>query len=321
MAIDDALQAPAGAGAAPPDIHLRSRVQRTPTPSFLDAESLARLRTTPGASSGFVRLGFVFGPRALARCLVRPVDVIRTQAVGVSHTGKAVFADAGSIARFCVRELNASLRRARVAARVSVGAVSCLAGDETRPLGPYPGARLLDVLEGRVVDGGRALPLECWARASGVNAVFVLVDWRMYRSRIQRGDWAGFAPAPAAIVDGETVFHPVGVADIGCALSALTLAHEFGHLLGCGHESEPTRIAPYASAYAPAGSRRFGIMAAARRDERGRRLEWSRPLASGAAWMFGDTDHDEARWLRTALPQLARQRFACHGACGGACAT
>jgi hypothetical protein len=230
-----------------------------------------------------------------------------------------MFRDAGSIARFWVRQLNESLRRARIGARLCVGAVASLDDDETRPLGPDPGARLADLFEGRVRAHDRSLALECWAGATGVNCVLLLLDWAMSRARVQRGAWAGLAPLPPVASRDGWVFHPVAVADLRCALTAHTLAHEFGHLLGCTHEDQPNRIAPHARGFAAPGHATFSVMAAARSAERGRRLEWSRPSAR-PGWSFGDARHDEAAWLREALPLLARQRFACAGTCGGVCA-
>jgi hypothetical protein len=288
-----------------------------PAPHATERDLVARFRTgtAEDSSADGVRIGFAFGPRALRRFLDCPTEVVRATGVGAQRGRMQTFADAASIARFLVTALNGSLRRARIATRVRMGAVAQLDTDETQPFGPFPGAWLVDLFQGHVVAADTALPLECWAGAAGVQCVFVLVDWR-----IQRGDWAGFAPAPAALAGEQVVFHPVAIADLNAALTAHTLAHEFGHILGCTHEDDPGRVAPYARAYASSCGHTFGVMAAAKPQERRRRLEWSRPHPRGSAWNFGDSTHDEAAWLRTALPQLARQRFTCHGACDGACA-
>jgi hypothetical protein len=267
-----------------------------------------------------VQIGFVFGPRALRRICGREVDVVSATGIGSQRTKRKRFADATAIARFCVGELNGSLRRANIDTRVRVGAVATLDEDEARPFGPNPSAWLADLVSGHVRSRGRSLPLECWAGLIGASAIVLLLDWGMTRGRIQRNAWAGFAPRGAILRNDELVFHPVLLADLNCALTAHTLAHEFGHVLGCSHENEPTLVASNARAFAPADQAIFSVMAAARASERGRRLEWSRPGPGGQEWQFGDAQHDEAAWLRFALPRLARQRFACHAECGGACA-
>jgi hypothetical protein len=265
-----------------------------------------------------VRVGFIFGPRALRRTCGRTVSVLRADGIGTQRRTARRFPDAASIARFWIEELNRSLRRARIASRVRVGAIARLEGEEAMPFGPYPGARFIDIFDGRINARGRSLPVECWARAANVSCVLMLVDWSMSRARLERGAWAGFTPQPAAVSDTGLVFHPVAIADLRCALTAHTLAHEFGHLLGCTHENEPTRGATNARGFAASDRATFSVMAAVRADERGRRLEWSRPSAR-PGWNFGDELHDEATWLRRALPLLARQRFPCMGACDGSC--
>lgn len=267
-----------------------------------------------------VPLGLVFGPRALRRCCHRPVRVLVADGVGVQHVETRTFSSSLAIARLLVAELNRSFRRAGVAERVRVGAVGEFDEDESRPVGPNPDAWIEDLFGGRVLADGAALPLECWAARAGVAAVLVLVDWAMSRTGIEKGNWAGFAPWPAAHGNpGDVVFHPVAIADLRCALTAHSAAHEFGHILGCTHETMVNPLASHARGFVRRGAR-YGLMAAARPNERGRHLEWSRPARDGQPWDFGDAQHDEAAWLRRALPLLARQRFACGGECGGACA-
>jgi hypothetical protein len=285
------------------------------------ADPIERFRTfeSRGAMGRAVRIGFVFGPRALRRAGARPMRVLFADESGAQHLATTSFPDAASIARFWVAQLNASLRRARLAARVRVGAVARLENEEARVFGPDPGTRLVDLFEGRVRTRGRTLPLECWATGAGVSCILLLLDWAMSRTRIERGGWAGLAPGPALRQQGVVRFHPVAVADLHCALTAHSAAHEFGHVLGCTHEDAPNPLAPRARGFAARGSPTFTVMAAARRNERGRRLEWSRPSPRGDKWEFGDAEHDEAAWLSVALPLLARQRFRCSGACSGAC--
>ena len=240
--------------------------------------------------------------------------------VGSQRTQRRQFADARAIARFLAGQLNRSFVRAHVTARVSVGAVSRLAVDETRPRGPHPGAWLADLCDATVLSRGAMLPLECWCAARGVNCAFVLVDWDMTRTRLEHGDWAGFAPAPATWKLHALRFHPVAIVDLRCALTAHSFAHEFGHIVGCTHDDVPNRLDARARGFAARGQAMFSVMAAGRRTERGRRLEWSRSAPDRTDWPFGDAEHDEAAWLRVALPSLSRQRFACAGRCSGACA-
>jgi len=286
------------------------------------ADPIERFRTFEGRGDTgrrAVRIGFVFGPRALRRICVRPVRVLVADDTGAQHLATKSFPDPSSIARFWVAQVNASLCRARLTARVAVGAVARLEDEEARVFGPDPGTRLFDLFEGRVRARGRSLPLECWATGADVSCVLLLLDWAMSRTRIEHGGWAGLTPSPALRKQGLVRFHPVAVADLRCALTAHSAAHEFGHVLGCTHEDAPNPQAPRARGFAARGSSTFTVMAAARRNERGRRLEWSRPSPHGGKWAFGDAEHDEAAWLSVALPLLARQRFQCSGACGGAC--
>jgi hypothetical protein len=225
-----------------------------------------------------------------------------------------------TIADVLVQALNGSFARAGIASRMRTGAIARLAGEEVLPRGAHPGAWLADLCEGRVATGHGALPLECWCAAAGVNCAFVLVDWDMSRTRIERGHWAGFAPRAPTHGDGALRFAPVLIADLRCALTAHTAAHEFGHVLGCGHDNVANLLAPSACGFVRRNAR-FSVMAAARRDERGRHLEWSRPGPGGEAWDFGDGAHDEVAWLKEALPLLARQRFRCARACNGMCGT
>lgn len=275
-------------------------------------EPHARFRTVPGADDGqtCARIGFVFGQRALARALGEQ-HVLRATGPGRERFTPRHFTSADGIARFCVRELNGSFRRAGVDARVTVGAVGTLAHAESRPFGPNPAAWFSDLYRGRVASGHGALPLECWAHRAGVNCLLLLVDWNVDRAAVERGACAGVAVASARREGAQVVFHPAAIADIACALTAHTLAHEFGHLLGCAHEAEPEAAVPSARAYVANDGSFCTVMAAGRRDERGRRLEWSRP------GRFGDADHDEAAWLRIALAALARERFQCGGGCAG----
>jgi hypothetical protein len=286
-----------------------------------DAAIVRRFRTTTAdvPITRDVRVGFVFGPRALRGTCGRAVPVIVTDAVGTQHTEARQFASARAIARFWVAQLNRSFARAGVATRTRVGAVTRLATEELRPRGPHPGAWLADLCDSRVALRGRAVPLECWCAATGVNCALVLVDWAMSRTRIEQGGWAGFAPQMPVREDDQLCFFPVAIADLRCALTAHTLAHEFGHLVGCTHDGEANLLAPYARGFAAPRRRTFSLMAAARSSERGRRLEWSRPAPGAMQWDFGDAAHDEASWLRVALPRLAQQRFLCHGECAGAC--
>jgi hypothetical protein len=287
-----------------------------------DAAIARRFRTRArrrAPARGEVRVGFVFGPRALRRFCGRPVYVVVASGTGRQHMVTKRFADPSAIARFWVAELNRSFARARVATRVRVGAVAQLDQDEVRPRGPHPGAWLADLCDGRVAAHGRSLPLECWCAQEDVNCALILVDWAMSRTGIERGGWAGFAPRSAMRSHDGICFHPVAIADLRCALTAHSAAHEFGHLVGCTHENMPNLLEPRARGFAPRGQPTFTLMAAARHNERGRRLEWSRPGARGGAWGFGDADHDEAAWLRETLPLLARHQFRCCGECGGAC--
>lgn len=117
--------------------------------------------------------------------------------------------------------------------------------------------------------------------------------------------------------DGSARFTPVSVVDVHAALLAHAWAHEFGHQLGLLHEGQRNAFASSARPWPGTGNRcdAYSLMCAGHRRERGRRLEWSR--ADDARW--GNADHDEAGWLRNALPQLAQQRFRCRGVCGGTC--
>ena len=278
-------------------------------------------RADPGvAPRDAVRIGFVFGPRALRRFMDRNVSVVVADGVGSQRLQRRQFADVRAIARFLAGELNRSFARAQISTRVSVGAVARLAVAETRPRGPHPGAWLADLCDAMVRGDRSMLPLECWCAARAVNCAFVLVDWDMSRTRIERGGWAGFAPRPASGKRDALRFHPVAIVDLCCALTAHSFAHEFGHIVGCTHDGASNRLDARASGFAARGRATFSVMAAGRRNERGRRLEWSRPPPDGADWAFGDADHDEAAWLRFALPSLSRQRFACAGRCDGACA-
>ncbi|HUL64042.1 MAG TPA: hypothetical protein VLW55_05455 [Burkholderiaceae bacterium] len=288
-----------------------------------DAAIARRFGTRPrarAATGGALRIGFVFGPRALRRACGRPVPVVVAGPAGIQRTAKKEFRDAAAIARFLVAELNRSFARARIATRVCVGAVGELVRDEARPHGPHPGAWVADLCDGRIEVDGRALPLECWCARVGVNCALVLVDWAMSRTGIEHGGWAGFAPRGPSRMGGELRFHPVAIADLRCALTAHSAAHEFGHLLGCSHQDVVNALAPRARGFVARGEATFSLMAGARRNECGRRLEWSRPAPRGGTWAFGDADHDEAAWLRHALPLLVRQQFRCTGVCAGACA-
>lgn len=274
----------------------------------------ARFRTQPryGGAGNRVRIGFVFGPKALAYCSGETA-VVRADGAGTERLAIRHFTSADGVARFCVRELNGSFRRAGIATRVDVGAVGVLAQAESRPFGPNPAAWFDDLYLGRVAAPRGALPLECWARKSAVNCLLALVDWNVDRRAVERGVRAGIAVDSARYEDAQVVFHPAAIADIRCALTAHTLAHEFGHLLGCAHEDEPAAAVAAARAFVAADGSMVTVMAAGRRNERVRRLEWSR------RGRFGDARHDEAAWLRIALPALAREQFQCGGGCGGAC--
>jgi len=288
-----------------------------------DAAIARRFGTRPGtraARGGAVRIGFVFGPRALRRFCGRSIPVVVAGPAGTQRTVHKQFRDRAAIARFLVAELNRSFARAHIATRVCVGSVAQLDREESRPRGPHPGAWVADLCDGRVEVAGHALPLECWSARARVNCALVLVDWAMSRTGIERGGWAGFAPRGASRAGDALRFHPVAIADLRCALTAHSAAHEFGHLVGCTHDDVPNALAPRARGFAARGEATFSLMAAARRNERGRRLEWSRPAPRGGAWAYGDADHDEATWLRYSLPLLARQQFRCSGACAGACA-
>lgn len=294
--------------------------------SLGEARDLAfarRFRTRPETrASNEVRVGFVFGPRALRKFCGRAVPVVVAGGVGEQRMRARRFRDGTAIARFLVGELNRSLRRAGVRVRFRAGAVARLMGDESRPCGSHPGPWTDDLFSGRLRSRGRALALECWAAERALNCMLVLLDWDMSRARLEGGHLAGIAPRPARSAGNALVFHPVAVADLCCALTTHSAAHELGHVLGCAHEDAFNPCAATARAFVAPGRRRFTVMAAARRSEGGRRLEWSRPAPSSAAavWDFGDAGHDEASWLRFALPQLARQRFRCAGQCAGACA-
>ena|SRR5882672_403738 len=289
--------------------------------SARDAAIARRFRTSTAHApvARVVRIGFVFGPRALRRTCGRAVAAVVANATGTQHPESRRFSSATAIARFWVAQLNRSLARAGVATRTRVGAVSRLDAEEVRPRGPHPGAWLADLCDSRVILRGQAVPLECWCAATAVNCALVLVDWAMSRTRIEQGGWAGFAPQMPIREDNELCFFPVAIADLRCALTAHTLAHEFGHLVGCTHDGEANLLAPHARGFVASGRRIYSVMAAARRSERGRRLEWSRPAPDVQQWNFGDARHDEASWLRVVLPRLAQQRFRCSGECAGAC--
>jgi hypothetical protein len=275
------------------------------------AEFARRFRTRAVAhAGGDVRIGFLFGPRALRRFCGRPVDVVVARGVGVQQRVKRTFTGGAQIARFLAAQLNGSLRRARVDARVRVGAVGCFDAEERLPQGPFPGLWIDDLLRGGVCTEGESLAVECWGARAGVNCVIALVDWRGSRTRLERGAWGGLAPRPAVPRRAGPRFHPVAIVDLRCALTAHTAAHEFGHVLGCVHEDAAPHFSA-ARAYMPPGGAMCTLMAAGRKRESKRRLEWSRPAPLGGAWDWGDADHDEAAWLRVALPWLARQRFRC----------
>jgi hypothetical protein len=296
-------------------------IARTSLGEFRDREFARRFRTRAGAPvAPEVQVGFVFGPRALRGLRERVVPVVVASGPGTQRLQARRFRDGAAVARFLVGELNRSLHRAGVDARFRVGAVSRLTADETRPFGAHPGPWTDDLFAGRVRSRGRALPLECWAAARAVNCALLLLDWGMGRARLEGGELAGLAPRPATPGRGGLVFHPVAVADLRCALAAHSAAHELGHLLGCSHEDAFNPCASTARAFVASGGERFGVMAAARRDEGGRRLEWSRPTADAGTWDLGDARHDEASWLRVAMPQLGQQRFRCAEQCAGACA-
>src|SRR5262245_39548718 len=103
---------------------------------------------TPGKNE--LRIGFVFGPRALRRVCGRPFPVVVTDRVGEQHTESRRFRDASTIARFWVTELNRSFVRARIGTRARVGAVAQFDADDAWPRGPHPGAWLADLCDGRI---------------------------------------------------------------------------------------------------------------------------------------------------------------------------
>lgn len=275
------------------------------------AEFARRFRTRAVAQADDdVRIGFVFGPRALRRFCGRPVDVVVARGVGVQHREKRTFANGAQIARFLAGQLNGSFRRARIDARVRVGAVARFDTEERLAQGPFPGTWIDDLLRGSVRAEGDSLAVECWGARARVNCVLALVDWRGSRARLEHGAWGGLAPRPALPGRAGPLFHPVAIVDLRCALTAHTAAHEFGHVLGCVHEDAAPRFGAARGFVSPGGAT-CTLMTAGLRRESKRQLEWSRPAPRDRAWDWGDADHDEAAWLREALSWLARQRFRC----------
>ncbi len=271
---------------------------------------VARFATAPTReSSSALRIGVVFGPRAATALTGTNIELRIANDSGTTVEASMAFKSIDGLAAFWIDQLNASLARAGIRFPVHVAATATLAREEQVPASPAPPALLRDLGEGVVEEDGVALPLERWAARQRLASLIVVADWILDRSRLSRGAIAGATLMTARRIGSELCFWPASIVDATCARLAFGLAHEFGHQLGVMHENVVDAPFTGARGFAVQGGP-ISVMALGRAGGLDRALQWSRPEPSaGGAWPWGDADHDDAAWMKTALPLLARQCF------------
>ncbi len=271
---------------------------------------VARFATAPTQTDcSALRIGVVFGPRA-AIALTRTSIALRiADRTGATVEVRRAFKSTDALAALWVDQLNSSLAQAGIGFPVQLAATASLARDEHVPASPAPPVLLRDLGEGVVDEDGTALPLERWGARHRVASLIIVADWGLDRARLARGAIGGATLMTARRVGSELCFLPASIVDATCARLAFGLAHEFGHQLGVMHENVVDAPFTGARGFAVQGGP-ISVMALGRAGGLDRALQWSRPEPStGGAWAWGDADHNDAAWLRVALPLLARQRF------------